>query len=297
MRKRPAMYIGGVDSARLAPPALGDRRQLGRRGHQRPRRRGSTSRSHKDGTRVTVTDNGRGIPVDIHPKYKKPALELILTHAARGRQVRAGDNYMLLRRPARRRLVRGQRAVAQAGGDDPPRRQASTRRRSRAARPPVEARRSWARRAARHDDLLRPDPEIFGEKLQFDAELIRERLEAKTYLHKGLTIIVRRTKAHRRDVRPHARRRHRRVPAASWSPSAASRPVHRRSRSRSSATSETARRGRAAVDRGDRRGRSAPTSTASPPPAAARTRPASRPASSRPIRNYIETHELIKLRA
>jgi len=32
----------------------------------------------KDGS-VTVIDNGRGIPVDIHQKYKKPAVELVLT--------------------------------------------------------------------------------------------------------------------------------------------------------------------------------------------------------------------------
>ena len=34
---------------------------------------------HADGSTVTVSDNGRGIPVDIHPKFKKSALELILT--------------------------------------------------------------------------------------------------------------------------------------------------------------------------------------------------------------------------
>src|SRR3989344_5871296 len=33
---------------------------------------------NKDGS-VTVTDNGRGIPVDIHPVYKKPALEIVVT--------------------------------------------------------------------------------------------------------------------------------------------------------------------------------------------------------------------------
>ncbi len=33
---------------------------------------------HKNG-KVSVIDNGRGIPVDIHPKYKKPALEIIMT--------------------------------------------------------------------------------------------------------------------------------------------------------------------------------------------------------------------------
>src|SRR5690606_1248634 len=34
---------------------------------------------HKDGCSLTVTDNGRGIPVDKHPKAKISTLELILT--------------------------------------------------------------------------------------------------------------------------------------------------------------------------------------------------------------------------
>jgi DNA gyrase subunit B/topoisomerase-4 subunit B len=37
--------------------------------------------------------------------------------------------------------------------------------------------------------FFRPDPEIFGAKLHFDAPHVRERLEAKTYLHKGLRMV------------------------------------------------------------------------------------------------------------
>ena len=37
---------------------------------------------------------------------------------------------------------------------------------------------------------FRPDEEVFGSKLQFDAELIAERLEAKSYLHGGLSFVL-----------------------------------------------------------------------------------------------------------
>src|SRR5436853_6263720 len=49
---------------------------------------------HKGGDAVTVTDNGRGIPVDLHPKHKKPALELILTTLHSGAKFGEGGNYV-----------------------------------------------------------------------------------------------------------------------------------------------------------------------------------------------------------
>ena len=38
---------------------------------------------HVDGS-LSVRDNGRGIPVDIHPKWKMPAIELVLTNLHAG---------------------------------------------------------------------------------------------------------------------------------------------------------------------------------------------------------------------
>src|ERR1700676_4688673 len=49
---------------------------------------------HKSGDAVTVVDNGRGIPVDMHPKHKRPALELILTTLHSGAKFGEGDTYI-----------------------------------------------------------------------------------------------------------------------------------------------------------------------------------------------------------
>src|SRR5438093_3018261 len=49
---------------------------------------------HKSGDAITISDNGRGIPVDNHPKYKKPALELILTTLHSGAKFGDSDSYI-----------------------------------------------------------------------------------------------------------------------------------------------------------------------------------------------------------
>ena len=46
---------------------------------------------HKDGS-VTVTDNGRGMPVDMHPEQNKPGVEVILTTLHAGGKF-SGKNY------------------------------------------------------------------------------------------------------------------------------------------------------------------------------------------------------------
>ncbi len=77
VRLRPAMYIGSTSKHGLhhliwelmdnaVDEALGGHCDL------------IEVQLHKDGS-VTVTDNGRGIPVEPHPVYKKPALEIVVT--------------------------------------------------------------------------------------------------------------------------------------------------------------------------------------------------------------------------
>lgn len=78
VRKRPAMYIGGVDIRglhHLLWEILDNSIDEYLNGHANA----ITVTLHKDGRSITVTDNGRGIPIDPMPKFKKSALEVILT--------------------------------------------------------------------------------------------------------------------------------------------------------------------------------------------------------------------------
>src|SRR5438105_4731536 len=78
VRKRPSMYIGGVDARglhHLVWEIVDNAVDEYLNGYADA----VTVTLHKGGDAVTVTDNGRGIPVAVHPKYKKPGLELILT--------------------------------------------------------------------------------------------------------------------------------------------------------------------------------------------------------------------------
>ena len=78
VRKRPAMYIGGTDVTgyhHLLWEILDNSVDEVINGFATR----IEVTLHDDGRTVTVTDDGRGIPVDVMPKYKKPAIEVILT--------------------------------------------------------------------------------------------------------------------------------------------------------------------------------------------------------------------------
>jgi DNA gyrase subunit B len=78
VRERPAMYIGNTDKRglhHLVWEIIDNSVDEYLNGHADSIR----VTLHKSGDTVTVTDNGRGIPVGIHPVEKIPTLELILT--------------------------------------------------------------------------------------------------------------------------------------------------------------------------------------------------------------------------
>ncbi|ABF92611.1 type II DNA topoisomerase, B subunit [Myxococcus xanthus DK 1622] len=186
VRKRPAMYIGGTDSTgyhHLLWEILDNSVDEVINGFATT----VEVTLHKDGRSVTIVDNGRGIPVDIMPKYKKPAVEVILTTLHAGGKFEQG-NYIhsgglhgvgssVVNALARKLVVEiklhGKKHV-------------QTFARGKAT---STLKVDGAARGTGTSVTFEPDPEIFGEKLKFDAELVRERLEAKSYLHKGMTVV------------------------------------------------------------------------------------------------------------
>src|SRR4051812_15376194 len=78
VRRRPGMYVGGIDERalhHLAAEVLDNSMDEAVAGHAN-----RIEVTLDVGNRLTITDNGRGMPVDPHPKFpKKSALEVILT--------------------------------------------------------------------------------------------------------------------------------------------------------------------------------------------------------------------------
>jgi DNA gyrase subunit B/topoisomerase-4 subunit B len=188
VRKRPAMYIGGTDpsgyhhllweivdnSVDEVINGYADRVEV---------------TLHRDGHTVTVSDDGRGIPVDVHPRYRKPALEIILTTLHSGGKFDQG-NYLhsggLHGVGSSVVNALSTKLTAEVRRDGKKWVQTFSRGKATSA-----LKSEGPGRGTGTNITFAPDPEIFGEKLRFDPELIRDRLEAKSYLHKGMEVIFR----------------------------------------------------------------------------------------------------------
>ena len=186
VRKRPAMYIGGTDPHgyhHLLWEIVDNSVDEAINGHA-TRIEVVLDADHRG---ATVTDNGRGIPVDPHPKFKKSALELILTTLHAGGKFE-GKSYQVagglhgvgssvvnaLSSDMTATVWRGGKTYSQAYS------------RGKAKSKLKKGGKTSKRGTSIH---FRPDPDIFGKRLAFDAARVAERLEAKTYLHRGLKII------------------------------------------------------------------------------------------------------------
>ncbi|ARA92196.1 DNA topoisomerase IV subunit B [Rhodothermaceae bacterium RA] len=144
---------------------------------------------HADGQSVTVSDNGRGIPVDKHPTKKVPALELILTTLHAGGKFDS-SNYItsggLHGVGASVVNALSSELVATVKRDGKTYQQRFERGKPTTRLKTV----GTAARGTGTTIFFRPDPEIF-ETVGFDTEWIQERLEIKTYLNRALKIVYR----------------------------------------------------------------------------------------------------------
>jgi DNA gyrase subunit B len=185
VRKRPAMYIGGTDSHgyhHLLWEIVDNSIDEAINGHAK--RIEVTLDADRKG--VTVVDDGRGMPVDMHPKFKKPALELILGTLHAGGKFSTG-NYKVsgglhgVGSSVVNALSEELNVTVWREGQE------YTQSFSRGTRstPLKKGAKVRKRGTAVH---FRPDPTIFGKSASFDPEIVRERLETKAYLHGGLVV-------------------------------------------------------------------------------------------------------------
>ncbi|MEW4569412.1 DNA gyrase subunit B [Tautonia sp. JC769] len=184
VRRRPGMYIGGVDKAglhHLLWEIVDNAIDEVMNGHATR----IVVTLSKNGKTCSVSDNGRGIPIDVHAKTGKSALEVIFTTLHAGGKF-DNDAY---------KVAGGLHGVGASVVN------------ALSERLDVQVKRDgfvWTQRYTRgksqgnveKGDPARgsgttvsftPDPEIFVDAV-YDPNLIAERLEVKTYLNKGLSI-------------------------------------------------------------------------------------------------------------
>ncbi|MDB4988461.1 MAG: Topoisomerase subunit [Myxococcaceae bacterium] len=188
VRKRPAMYIGGTDKAgyhHLLWEIVDNSVDEAINGH-------ATQIEvilDADLRGANVIDNGRGFPIDIHPKFKRPALELILGTLHAGGKFE-GKNYSVsgglhgVGSSVVNALSESMEVVVRREGFE------YTQPYARGL-PQAKLKKVGATRKRGTELHFRPDVQIFGKTLKFDPEVVRERLESKSYLHRGLKVIYR----------------------------------------------------------------------------------------------------------
>jgi DNA gyrase subunit B/topoisomerase-4 subunit B len=188
VRKRPGMYIGGTGSAglhHLVWEIFDNSVDEAMNGHADQ----IEVTLHKGGTTVTVSDNGRGIPVDNHPTHKKPAIEIILCTLHAGGKFDNGTsgNY---------KTSGGLHGVGASVVNALSKRLLATIRRDgsewemefKQGKATGKLKKLGPARGTGTTILFEPDPQIFP-RTEFNPDLIRERLEVASYIHKGLKVI------------------------------------------------------------------------------------------------------------
>jgi DNA gyrase subunit B/topoisomerase-4 subunit B len=199
VRKRPGMYIGGVGSAglhHLVWEILDNSVDEAMNGYAS----NITVTLHDDGASITISDDGRGIPVDKHPKTKKSALEVIFSTLHAGGKFDAGSY----------KTAGGLHGVGASVVNALSKELIATVRRDgsqwemRFKQGAVVGalKKTGPARGTGSTVFFKPDTTIFP-KVEFDPDLIRQRLEVSSYLHKGLKIVFENEAASTKEVFQH----------------------------------------------------------------------------------------------
>jgi DNA gyrase subunit B len=184
VRARPSMYIGGVDVRGLHhliweivdnsvdEYLAGECDRI-------------TVTLHKGGSSISVEDNGRGIPVGINKKYKKPALELILTTLHSGTKfsdkiyARSGGLHGVGSSVVNALSEELVATVHQNGHEWV--------QRFKRGKATTQLKQVRPFRGHGTTIFFRPDEQIFR-RIQFSADTIKQHLEDISFIHAGLTI-------------------------------------------------------------------------------------------------------------
>ncbi|HZZ81898.1 MAG TPA: DNA topoisomerase IV subunit B, partial [Gemmataceae bacterium] len=141
---------------------------------------------HKSGDAITVVDHGRGIPVGMHPKYKIPTLELILTKLHTGGKFGDKEGYF---------KSGGLHGVGSSVVNALSRKLVVTIKRDgyewtqtyKRGVPTGKLEKVGPNRLHGTTIYFEPDPEIFR-VTHFDADWIKTRLDDVAYIHHGLKL-------------------------------------------------------------------------------------------------------------
>ncbi|MBV9286548.1 MAG: DNA topoisomerase IV subunit B [Hyphomicrobiales bacterium] len=186
VRRRPGMYIGGTDSAalhHLFAEVIDNAMDEAVAGHA-----SFIEVEMQDGGWIAVTDNGRGMPIDPHPKFpKKSALEVIMTMLHAGGKFDSGayetsgglhgvgvSVVNALSEKLEVEVARGQTLYRQTFA------------RGRPTSSLTVVGKAPNRRGTRV--TFRPDPQIFGAEARFDPARVFKMARSKAYLFGGVEI-------------------------------------------------------------------------------------------------------------
>ncbi len=185
VRRRPGMYIGGTDTLQglhhLVHEILDNSIDEVMNGHADK----IFVTLHKNGETVTVEDNGRGIPVDTHKKFKKSALEIILTVLHAGGKfsdhnyVSAGGLHGVGASVVNALSIKLEATVWRDG--------AEWKQSFSQGKPTSKLQKGKASKKTGTQIFFKPDPEIFS-RTTFSSDLLEKTLEEKAFLNRGLEI-------------------------------------------------------------------------------------------------------------